>query len=75
MGTTTNIVMPLTITHTKIYGRGAADVLKQNEINAKFIDGNLNIILSKTQNLVIVSVGDETKFYLESIVPDTSDTD
>lgn len=55
-----------TLTHIKIYGHGAADVLKQHEIKAAFIEGALNIILDKDKNLVIVAEGDKLRFYLES---------
>lgn len=61
------LIMPLNLTHTKIYGHGAADVLKQNEINATIVDGSLNILLNKYQNLVIVAEGSKLRFYLESV--------
>lgn len=62
-------VMGTELTHTKIYGHGAIDVLKQADVNAKFEQGDLKIILSKTSVLVIVAEGNKLRFYIESLVP------
>lgn len=68
-------IMEQAITHTRIYGHGAADVLKQAEIKAKVIDsGSMSILLSATQELIIVAAKSETgnailKYQLVSKLP------
>lgn len=57
------------LTHTKIYGHGAIDVLKQAEIKAAYVDGSLNIQLDANRFLVVVAEGDKLRFYIESQEP------
>ena len=61
--------MEQNITHTKIYGHGAADVLKQAEIKAAYIDNALNIVIGKDQVLVIEAVGGILRFHIVSREP------
>lgn len=51
-------IMSEQLTHTKIYGHGAVDVLKQAEIKAALIDGALNIVIGKDQVLVVTATND-----------------
>lgn len=58
------------ITHTRIYGHGAADILKQAEINAKVIDaGSMSILTASNQELIITAVGGVLRFHLVSKQP------
>lgn len=62
-------IMEQQITHTKIYGHGAADVLKQAEVNAKFLGDALGIAVGKDQILVIKAEGNKLRFAIESREP------
>lgn len=63
------IIMKQNITHTRIYGHGAADVLKQAEINAKFLGDALGIAIGKDQVLIIRAEDSKLRFIIESREP------
>lgn len=64
------IIMENQLTHTRIYGQGAADVLRQAEIKAEYIDNALNVVIGKNQVLVITAVGNgKLRFELISKEP------
>lgn len=51
-------IMSEQLIHTRIYGHGAVDVLKQAEIKAAFIDSKLNIVVGRDQILVVTATGE-----------------
>lgn len=60
------LIMPNILNIVKIYGHGAADVLRQAEIKAKFTGEGLSIATSKDQVLVITVENGKLKFYLKT---------
>jgi len=48
-------IMSEQLIHTKIYGHGATDILKQAEIRAAYVNNALSVAISKNQMLVVTA--------------------